>query len=332
MPSHPSLSVPLSAVLATAVLVLSGCGSADGAAGSSGSGEEETRVVATDQGDVTVPSEPQRVVVLNYALAGYLYDLDVPVVATVPEDADGEGAYSDFWAEDAEADGTEFLPWSTDGFDLEAVLGAEPDLIVAGGLGFPLVQAVEVYDQLSEIAPTVVVSGSLATWQEQFGFLAEDVLDRGDRYEELVAAHDQRVEEVSESITPPPGPVTFLVMTADHTPYVLIEDTGLPRTFERLGFETDPLFTENDFEPYTSGGDMFELSTEQVGQLVSAPSVFVLGFNGETVDVETLSESPVYSALPSFEEGHAYDLPYWVLRGDYDEDMALLDIIEEQFS
>ncbi|GAA1456764.1 ABC transporter substrate-binding protein [Nocardiopsis exhalans] len=332
MRSTRPFPLPLACALAAGILLVSGCGSADGASPGPASDDAETRTVQTDQGEVTVPADPQRVVVLNYALAGYLYGLDVPVVATVPEDADGEGAYSDFWAEDAEQDGTGFLPWSTDGFDLEAVLGAEPDLIVAGGLGFPLFQAIEVYDQLSEIAPTVVVSGSHATWQEQYGFLAEEVFDEGERYEELVAAYDERVEEVREAITPPPGPVTFLVLTADHTPYALIEDTGLPRTFERLGLETDPLFAENDVEPYTTGGDMFELSTEQVGQMVTAPTVFVLGFNGDTADVATVSESDVYSALPAFEGGHAYDLPHWVLRGDYDEEMALLDIVEEQFS
>ncbi len=319
--------------LAAVALLSSACGSPETAAESGGGdGSAETRVVQTDQGEVTVPADPQRVVVLNYALAGYLYGLDVPVVATTPEDADGEGVHSEFWAEDAEADGTEYLPWSTDGFDLEAVLGAEPDLIVAGGLGFPLVQAVDAYDRLSEIAPTVIVSGSHTTWQEQFGFLAEEVFDEGERYEELVAAHDERVEEVKAAITPPEGEVTFLVVTADQTPYVLIEDTGLPLAFERLGFETDPLFAENDVEPYTAGGDMFELSTEQVGQLVTASTVFVLGFNGDTADVASLSESPVYAALPAFEEGNAYDLPYWVLRGDYDEELALLDIVEERFS
>ncbi|MDE3721825.1 ABC transporter substrate-binding protein [Nocardiopsis sp. N85] len=336
MRSLPSVPVPLASAVAAAVLVLSGCGSTDAATDAAteagGGGAEETRVVDTDQGEVTVPVDPRRVVVLNYALAGYLYDLDVPVAATIPEDADGEGVFSEFWAEEAEEDGTEFLPWSTDGFDMEAVLGAEPDLIIAGGIGFPLVQAVDAYDRLGEIAPTVIVSGSHTTWQDQFGFLAEEVFDRGERYDALVAAFDERVEEVREAVTPSPGPVTFLVMTADQTPYALIEGTGLPRVFERLGFETDPLFAENDVEPYTAGGDMFELSTEQVGQMVTAPTVFVLGFNGDTVDVATLAESPVYESLPAFEEGHAYDLPHWVLRADHDEELALLDIVEERFS
>ncbi|WP_263120825.1 ABC transporter substrate-binding protein [Cellulomonas sp. RIT-PI-Y] len=316
-------------------LLLSGCstGGGSGAASSTTApADTAARTVSTDQGDVEVPADPQRVVVLNYALAGYLYDLDVPVVATVPEDADGAGAYSDFWAEDAEADGTEFLPWSTDGFDLEAILAAEPDLIVAGGIGFPLFQATEAYEQLTEIAPTVIVSGTLTTWQEQFSFLAEDVFGQADRYDEYVTAYSERVAEVKDAITPPEGPVTYLVFTADGTPYALIEDTGLPTELAAVGIDPAPVFAEGDYEPYTSGGDMFELSTEQVGQVVTQPTVFVLGFNGDTTDVATLSRNPVYAALPSFAAGQAYDLPYWALRGDYDEALALLDQIEEQFS
>ncbi|NEB06953.1 ferric enterobactin (enterochelin)-binding protein, partial [Streptomyces sp. SID13726] len=131
------------------------------------------RVGATDQGDVTVPTDPQRVVVLNHALAGYLYELDVPVLATVPEVTDDpDPKFSPFWKDQAEADGTELIEWSADGFNLEAILALEPDLIVGGGWGFPLKQATDVYDGLSQIAPTVLVSGTYTTWQEQFEFLA----------------------------------------------------------------------------------------------------------------------------------------------------------------
>ncbi|MEU3310077.1 ABC transporter substrate-binding protein [Nocardiopsis sp. NPDC006832] len=324
--------VPLMSLLTVGSLALSACGAGESTTEAEEATGSETRVVETGQGEVSVPGAPERVVVLNHALAGYLYHLDVPVVGVIPETADTEGAFSEHWAQAAEEDGTEILPWSADGFDLEAILGLEPDLIIAGGLGFPHFQAVEAYDRLGEIAPTVIVDDTRTTWQDQFSFLAEEVFESPERYEELAATYDERVEEVAAAITVPPNPATFLTVTADQTPYVLIEDMGLPETFARLGFETDTLFTENDFEPYTAGGDMFEISSEQVGRIVDAPTVFIIGFHGDTADVESLSESSVYAALPAFEEGNAYDLPHWGLRGDYDEELALLDIVEEQFS
>ncbi|MFT4210307.1 MAG: ABC transporter substrate-binding protein [Microbacterium sp.] len=287
--------------------------------------------VTTDQGEVAVPADPQTIVVLNYALAGYLYDMDVPVAATISEDTAVAGAYSDFWAEDAEADGTQFVSWSNDGFDLEAILALQPDLIIGGGIGFPLYLATQAYADLSAIAPTVLVSGTLDDWQEQYDFLANDVFERGEVYDEALAAYDARVAEVKESITPPPTPAAFLSLTADQTAYVLIEDRGLPQVFASVGIEPAELYATGQYEPYTSGGDSFELSTEQVGQVLTQPTLFVTGFNGADVDVATLEQNSVWASLPAFQSGNAYDLPYWVYRGDYDETMALLDLIEEMF-
>ncbi|WP_280402132.1 ABC transporter substrate-binding protein [Nocardia carnea] len=311
----------------TAAVALAGC-SASGPAEDAG----PARIVHTDQGDVSVPADPQRVVVLNYALAGYLYDLDVPVVATVSEDSDKPGAFSGFWKDEAAADKTGLLPWSTDGFDYEAILAAEPDLIVAGGFGLPYPLAAKGYDRLSAIAPTVLVSNTLATWREQFGFLAKDVFGKPDIYDKSVAEYDKRVTEVKQAITPPPGPVAYLTITADNSPYLLFENMGLPQTLAAVGLQPAPLVQQNGLQPYKPGGDMAELSTEQVGRLVTTPTVFIAGFNADTTDVATLSKQPVYAKLPAFAGGHAYDLPYWTVRGDYDEAMALLDLVEKQFS
>ncbi|MGW7565853.1 ABC transporter substrate-binding protein [Streptomyces tendae] len=325
--------VRLLAVALVATLALTGCAASDD---SSGDGDKasaaKTRTVATDYGEVKVPTEPKRVVVLNHALAGYLYDLDVPVRATIPEDADGKGEFSPYWAKDAKEDGTTFLPWSVDGFDLEAILALEPDLIVGGGIGFPLFQAEKVYDDLSDIAPTVLVGKKLGDWRAQFSFLAEDVFGKGDVYDRHVAAYDKRISEVKDAIEPPPGPVSFLAFTGDGTAYGLVESVGLPAEFKKVGIEPAPVFADGGFKVYGQGGDMFELSTEKAGQTITQPSVFVMGFNADTTDVATLKKNPVYGALPAFKSGHAYDLPYWVLRGDYDESMALLDIIEKEFS
>ncbi|WP_411082270.1 ABC transporter substrate-binding protein [Streptomyces sp. cmx-18-6] len=315
-----------------AALALTGCSAADSSDDGGKASPAKTRTVTTDYGKVKVPAEPKRVVVLNHALAGYLYDLDVPVRATIPEDADGKGEFSPYWEKEAEEDGTTFLPWSVDGFDLEAILALKPDLIVGGGIGFPLFQAEKVYDKLSGIAPTVLVGKELGDWRSQFSFLADDVFDKPDVYDRHLAAYDKRITEVKDAITPPPGPVSYLALTADGTAYGLVDSVGLPTELKKVGIEPAPVFSDGGFKVYGQGGDMFELSTEKVGQTITQPSVFVMGFNADTTDVATLKKNPVYGALPAFRKNHAHDLPYWVLRGDYDESMALLDVIEKKFS
>ncbi|ALJ19778.1 ABC transporter substrate-binding protein [Microbacterium sp. No. 7] len=326
--------LPLAAVLALASCAGETTPRTDAPAASSSesaAAEATTRVVTTDQGEVTIPADPQRVVLLNFALAGYLFDLDVPVVGLTQEDFDYEASFSDFWADDAEAQGTEFISWSGDGFDLEAILALEPDLIVGGGVGFPLMLATQAYDDLGDIAPTVIVSGTKATWQEQFSFLAGDVFGKGEVYDEALAAYEKRVDEVAAAITPPPAPSAFLSILPDGRVFVAREDMGLPVVFASVGIEAAPLWATGDYEPYTPGGDSFELSTEQVGQVVTQPSVFITGFNTDIGDIDALSQNPVLAALPSFQSGDAHVLPYWVARGDYDEALALLDIIEELF-
>ncbi|WSQ95555.1 ABC transporter substrate-binding protein [Streptomyces globisporus] len=189
-----------------------------------------------------------------------------------------------------------------------------------------------VYDDLSDIAPTVLVGKKLGDWRAQFSFLADDVFGRPGVYKEHVAAYDRRIDEVKQAITPPAGPVSFLTLTGDGTAYGLVESVGMPTELKKVGIEPAPVFADGGFTVYGQGGDMFELSTEKVGQTITQPSVFVMGFNADTTDVATLKKNPVYKALPAFKANHAYDLPHWVLRGDYDESMALLDIIEKQFS
>lgn len=332
-------------LVAAAALALAGCSTtatpdasaasspAPSATATTAAPEETTRVVSTDQGEVTIPADPQRIVVLSSALAGYAFALDVPVHATIPEvPGPGGGDYPAVWAEDATADETIILPWGEDGFDYEAILALAPDLIVGGGQGFPSFQAVEGYDRLSQIAPTVLVSSSLLTWQDQLAFIAEDVFDVGDAEQELLATYDARVAEVAAAITLPPLPVSYLVMTRDGTPYSLPETSALPQTLAAVGLTPATVIADNPgFEAWGTG-DSFELSTEQVGQVFTAPTVFAFGFNSDFTDVATLSGELVYSTLPAFTSGNAYDLPYWAYRADYLRTMELLDHIETQFS
>ncbi|MFN3601804.1 MAG: ABC transporter substrate-binding protein [Dietzia sp.] len=325
----------VSATLAVTLAALAACSPGGGAAGDGGgiAGAEGTRTVSTPKGEVAVPADPQRVVVLNYALAGYLYELDVPVVATIPEDASqARGEFSEMWGEAPAEDGTEFLPWSADGFDLEAILETDPDLIVAGGWGFPHFQADEAYDDLSAIAPTVLVDMAFSDWQDQAEFLAVDVFGKPGAFEGMVENYEARVGEVAGSIEVPDQPTSFISVTADGTPYLLFENSGLPLMFGELGFGTDELVARNDLQPYQPGGDMAELSTEQLGRIVDSRSVFVMGFNAETTSVSRLAQEPAWRNLPAFVEGNAFDLPYWAVRHDYDEALALLDLVEEEFA
>lgn len=320
--------------MAVSLAALTACssGEAQTEGGADGGNAAQTRTVETPKGEVEVPTDPQRVVVLNYALAGYLYQLDIPVTATIPEDASQtEGEFSALWGEGPAEDGTTFLPWSADGFDLEAILQTDPDLIIAGGWGFPNFQADAAYQDLSAIAPTVLVDKAFTDWQKQAEFLAVDVFGQQETFDEMMATYGARLSDVAGSIEVPAQPTSFVSVTADGTPYLLFPGIGLPLMFSDLGFETDDLVTKHRLGPYQPGGDMAELSTEQLGQIVDSQSLFIMGFNADTTSVEELSGEPAWRDLPAFRGDSAFDLPYWAIRHDYDEALSLLDEVEEKF-
>lgn len=323
---------PLILLAAAAVIAaLAGCSTTVPDSGATAS--SATRTVVTDQGSVEIPAEPQRIVVLNSNLAGYLYALDVPVLATIPEvPGPGGGDYPEIWADDAKQDKTVIMPWGEDGFDFEAILAEEPDLIIGGGQGFPAFQAAEAYDRLTEIAPTVIVSKTLLTWQDQLSFIAGDILDAPEAEAGLIADYDEKVAAVAAAITLPPTPVAYLVLTADGVPFSLPENSALPQTLAELGFVPSPVIADNPgFEAFGTG-DSFELSTEQVTQVLTAPTIFAFGFNAGVVSVTDLAQNPIYASLPAFAAGNAYDLPSWAYRADFLRTMELLDYIKAQFS
>ncbi|MFC6352299.1 ABC transporter substrate-binding protein [Rothia nasimurium] len=289
--------------------------------------------VSTDLGEVTIPANPQRIVVLNYALTGYLFNLGLPVVGTTPLNAGSDhNSFSENWAAEAKASGTTLLPWANEGYDLEAILALEPDLIVAGGLGFPYKQAQQQYEDLSKIAPTVVVSDQLADWKSQLNFLATEVFEQGDSYQKLIDSYQRRVEEVRANITLPQGPAGFLLFTSNMSAYGVPEDSQLPLFFQELGLTLAPIQADNKFELFGSAGDSFALSTEQVSQTYTQPTLFVLGFNAETFQLDDLKQNSIYASLPAFTEGTVAKLPYWFYRPDYDTTMDMLDYVEENFS
>ncbi|WP_163543524.1 ABC transporter substrate-binding protein [Occultella kanbiaonis] len=315
-----------------AVLIVSACSTTvpEGSDGSSQS-SDATRVVTTAQGEVTIPADPQRIIVLNSTLAGYLFALDEPVHGVLSELPGESGEFPAAWAADAEADGTVVVQWGEDGFDFEALLAEAPDLIIAGGQGYPSFLAEESFERLAEVAPTVLVDNQLTTWQDQLSFIAADVLDAADREAGLVAAYDARVAEVAAAIDLPELPVAYLVLS-EGIPFVLPEDSALPQTLAELGFEPAPVVQDNpELEAYGTG-DSLEMSTEQVSQVFTAPTLFVFGFIDEEIDLDAVGADPVYAGLPAFAAGSVYSLPSWVYRADYLNTLALLDVVEEQFS
>ncbi len=129
----------LAALTLPAALVLAACGEESG---NDAADSTETVTVATAQGDVEVPADPEKIITFDLGVLDTLDTLGGEV-AGVPEFAmpDYLSAYAD-----APAIGSLFEP------DFEAIAEIDPDLIIVSG------RSLEAMPDLAEIAPTIDLS------------------------------------------------------------------------------------------------------------------------------------------------------------------------------
>jgi iron complex transport system substrate-binding protein len=307
-----------------AVLGLPACG--DGEERSEASG---TRTVTTDKGAVRVPAQPERIAVLSGGLAGYLYALGQPVVATdtqvlgVPPDKSG---FPSTWSRHAREQRTKALPRGD--LDLEAVAAARPDLIIGGGQGYTAMQASRSYDKLTAIAPTVVVDKELTSWQQQIAVIAQ-VVGAEDRAAELVRAFQRRRDEVAKAIALPSQPTAVLLATAAGKPFLVPPTAALPRLLTEVGFTMDDVVRKAGNPPLYGTGDSFEISAERLPDIADAPTLMMISLGGPSAD--QLARSRVYARLPAFRDDAVFALPASSYRPDYYDIMATLDRLLELF-
>ncbi|GAA3646972.1 ABC transporter substrate-binding protein [Streptomyces fenghuangensis] len=169
------------------VLALSACGGE----GSAASGE--TRTVMTAHGEVKVPAEPERVVVLDTAELDSAITLGVkPVGSTRSDVASGFLKYlPKEKVEGIENVGNIAAP------NLEKIAALKPDLILGSDI-----RDKDRYDELSKIAPTVFTETTGAPWKQNF-LVHANALNRQDEAEKVIDAYEAKTAEVTEALGGP---------------------------------------------------------------------------------------------------------------------------------
>ncbi|WP_255572705.1 Fe2+-enterobactin ABC transporter substrate-binding protein [Leucobacter tenebrionis] len=230
----------ITAAAGVALLALTGCASSGSSAeGDAAAGDADgawPRTITHDAGETEIPEKPENVVSTSVTLTGSLLAIDAPLTATaaagVTPLTDDKGFFSQ-WAEVADERGVETL-YSDLELDLEAVELAEPDLIVASSIGAD--NTLEAYDQLSEIAPTIMIDYGSHDWREIMAQLGEATGHEADA-DAALDEFDQWVAGEAEKITPVDGPVTALSYNGADPSMVFTENSSQAEILTELGFE-----------------------------------------------------------------------------------------------
>ncbi|MFE6864895.1 ABC transporter substrate-binding protein [Nocardia sp. NPDC057668] len=313
-------------VLALVALV-AGCSS-----GSDGASDAGTREVQTDKGTITVPADPQRIVVVNGSLAGYLYDLGAKVKAADPRVLGvtlKAGEFPAAWSADAKQQGTEVLP-SGDNINLEFIAAQQPDLIIGGGQGYPGQQSIDAYDKLAAIAPTVLIPSNSTNWQDHLKAVANAV-NQADKVDALITSYNDKVAQVKSTIKVPRGAVAVFQSRKDQKPSVIAPGTPIASLLSAVGFTMDDKVEAKAGNPSRpAAADWVSFSPEVTTTVVDAPVLFVVQLEGGRT-IAQLGDDPMLSKLPSFKAGKVFDLPATAQRPDYRNAMSTLDLLGATF-
>ncbi|WP_256872337.1 ABC transporter substrate-binding protein [Paenibacillus sp. 79R4] len=211
------------------LLLVAGCGRSDkGQAGTvpseraavtgGNSSQSPTRTVQDAKGEVTIPAEPRRIADISGSTEELLV-LGFQPILTGNTDMGNPAEATPLLKEKLDPN-TLIGGWFQTEVDVEAVMAAEPDLILAG----PTQE--KIYDQLSRIAPTVRVPYGFNAFRDRFAFVSA-VLDKHEVMEQWMAEYEAQAVKDRERIQAKTGTENFAIIEATQKEIRIYSRTGI---------------------------------------------------------------------------------------------------------
>lgn len=254
--------------------------------GTDSAARDEEIVVEHELGSTTIAGVPERIVVLEYSFADHLAMLDVAPVGYAV-DAMPEYLHSFTEGAGAEPVGTRAEP------SLEAIVALHPDLIIGD-----LKRHEAIYDQLSEIAPTVIFNSLRGSYQDQIDTFIEisTILDKEEIATSFLAEYEETFAETVATTNVDAGDFMIGVLWAD--------GFTAHSTQSFMGSFLESLGRSNALEPR---GEETQYLLDIEGVATVNPSTIVVMCAPD--DQEVLADwqaHPVWQALDAVKNDHVY--------------------------
>lgn len=291
---------------------------------------EWPRQVTDSYGTHTLSHPPQRIVSTSVTLTGSLLAIDAPVIAsgaTTPRNrfADEQGFLRQ-WGAVAKARKLTRLYIGEP--NAEAIAAQMPDLILISATGGD--SALALYDQLSALAPTLVINYDDKSWQTLLSQLGE-ITGHEQQAAERIAEFDKQLTTLKQQMKQPPQPVSALVYTAaSHSANLWTVDSAQGQLLEQLGFTLATL--PADLQASHSQGqrqDIIQLGGETLAEGLNGQSLFL--FAADDKDAQAIYANSLLAHLPAVENQRIYPLGPETFRLDYYSAMRILQRLAALF-
>jgi iron complex transport system substrate-binding protein len=218
-----------------AAMVLASCGSPQDAGTSESTGTAGYPVTVDHvMGTTEIPSQPMRIVALDQTFVDAAFTLGIPLAGFTDLSPNAERLPA-YLAEFRSSLGKETVSLGDlDNPNLEQLASLRPDLILSAKIRHE-----DLYDELSQIAPTVFSETTGPTWKENLRLLAEATGEQ-EAAEDRIAQYESRAKAVGDAIRAKQGrnPTISLIrfLGQENRLYqkasfsgIVLEDAGLAR-------------------------------------------------------------------------------------------------------
>lgn len=276
----------------------------------------------------TRQAKPVRIVSTTPSVTGILLAMDAPLVAsaaTTPSRlSDAKGFFTQ-WAEVADQRGVQVL-YSNLVFDIEAVVGANPDLLVISSTGADSVIQHQGELQAQGIN-TTVVNYSNQSWQQMAVALGQ-ASGLEVQAQAAIKGFDDYAANTAASIKPAEGGVSVVGYNIGGSYSISRVNSPQARVLTALGFKVMDLPSALEGQVKRSTDFAF-ISRENLSAAITGDSVFLMG--GSDGDVEAFLADPVLANLPAVRNKRVYPLGPSSFRIDYYSGWQMADTVASEY-
>ena len=247
----------------------------------------ETRTVETVKGEVEIPANPQRIVDVSGS-SEELVLLGHTVVGTANVDSyDTENvpAYMKEQLGDAKVVGHSMM----ETMDIEAILACEPDLIIMS------TRQEQIYDELKEIAPTVMLEDQSNDWEDKLEDVAE-LFGQEEEAEAWLDAYYAKAEKLGKEIKSANGEdTTYLTVLASSGSFMVFSEGGIGTVLK-----DDMKLPQPANMPEQDSITLPTVTMEGLSE-IDADHIIVIATESDKADLEA---SSVWSQIRAVKEGN----------------------------
>ncbi len=274
--------VLLSLTIATLGIV-TGCSSNNNSKTSS---KEETRIVQSVKGEMEIPKNPQRIVDISGS-SEELVLLGHTPIATANVDSyetDKVPSYIEEKLGNAKVVGHSMM----DTMDIEAILSAEPDLIIMAP------RQEKIYDQLKEIAPVVMLEDKSNDWEAKFKDVA-NLFGQEEEAQKWLDNYYDKAKKLGHEIKSTNGEKTYLTVLASSGQFMVFTEGGIGTVLK-----DDMGLPQPDNMPEQDGITLPIVSMEGLTE-INADHIILIATESDKTDLE---KNTVWKEMRAFKEGN----------------------------